>query len=150
MELNFYLSSTDADRLFAVKNLTGYNNLTANEFAAKLLSDLLQHVFPKGPQYGEHGELLNPENFKEDEFCRCLYVNCGLSDEMTEKLDKLAEAADQAQPKEYRTAQHLYFDCKLNPGEWPNPQGSTPEERGDGLTPEQIRAVQFYLRHIGG
>lgn len=75
MELNFYLSSNDSDRLFAVKNLTGNNDLTANEFAEKLLSNLLQHVFPKGPRYSERGELLNPEEFQEDEFYRCLYAS---------------------------------------------------------------------------
>lgn len=150
MELDFYLSSADADRLFAVKNLTGYNDLTANEFAEKLLSDLLRRSFPKNPRYGDHGELLNPEDFQEDEFFQGLRINYGLSDEMTEKLDKLAAATERAFPKEYRTAHHLYFDCKINPGSWPNPQGGTPEERGEGMTPEQIRDVQFYLRHLDG
>ena len=150
MELDFYLSSTDADRLFAVKNLTGYNDLTANEFAEKLLSDLLHHVFPKSPRYSEHGELLNPEDFQEDEFFQGLRINYGLSDEMTEKLDKLAAATEQAFPKEYHTARRLYFKCKIKPDEWPNPQGGTPEERGEGMTPEQVRDVQFYLRHLDG
>lgn len=75
MELDLYLSRNDSDRLFAVKNLTGNNDLTANEFAEKLLSNLLQHVFPKGPRYSERGELLNPEEFQEDEFYMCLYAS---------------------------------------------------------------------------
>ena len=148
MELDLYLSSYDSDRLFAVKNLTGNNDLTANEFAEKLLPSLLHHVFPKGPRYSEHGELLNPEEFQEDEFYRCLYVNCGLSEDMTERLNALAADADKAFPKEYHTARHLYFDCKITPDKWPNPQGSTSEERGEGMTPDEIKSVQFYLRHL--
>ena len=148
MELNFYLSNNDSDRLFAVKNLTGNNDLTANEFAEKLLSNLLQHVFPKAPRYSEHGELLNPEEFREDEFYRCLCVNYGLSEDMTERLNALAAAADKDFPKEYHTARRLYFKCKIKPDEWPNPQGGTPEERGDGMTPDEIKSVQFYLRYL--
>lgn len=77
-------------------------------------------------------------------------INYGLSDEMTEKLNKLAEAADQAQPKEYHLAKQLYFRCKINPGEWPKADGETPEERGEGMTQEEIKAVQFYLNHFAG
>lgn len=74
----------------------------------------------------------------------------GLSFEMTEKLRALAEAADQAQPKEYRIASHLYFRCKLDPDEWPNPNGATPEERGEGMTLEEIRSIHFYMNHLQG
>ena len=60
-EFNFYLSSEDTDRVFAIKKLQGRDDLTGNEFARLLLEDELYRLFPAVPQYDDNGQLLNAE-----------------------------------------------------------------------------------------
>lgn len=45
-EFNFYLSEADTERLFAIKELQGRNDLTGNEFARLLLENELYRLFP--------------------------------------------------------------------------------------------------------
>ena len=63
-EFNFFLSMDDTDRVFAIKKMQGYNDMTGNEFAEKLLEGLLHRLFPAIPEFDENGELLNPEKYK--------------------------------------------------------------------------------------
>ena len=60
-EFNFYLSEADTERLFAIKELQGRNDLTGNEFARLLLENELYRLFPAVPQYDDNGQLLNAE-----------------------------------------------------------------------------------------
>ena len=57
-EFNFYLSEADTERLFAIKELQGRNDLTGNEFARLLLENELYRLFPAVPQYDDNGQLL--------------------------------------------------------------------------------------------
>ena len=43
-EFNFYLSDADTERLFAIKELQGLDDLTGNEFARKLLEEELYRL----------------------------------------------------------------------------------------------------------
>lgn len=63
-ELNFYLSSEDMERLFAVKDLQGKEDLTGNQFAKELLERELKYLFPEAPKYDEAGELLNANCYR--------------------------------------------------------------------------------------
>lgn len=60
-EFNFYLSEADTERLFAIKELQGRDDLTGNEFARLLLENELYRLFPAVPQYDDNGQLLNAE-----------------------------------------------------------------------------------------
>lgn len=60
-EFNFYLSEADTERLFAIKELQGLDDLTGNEFARLLLENELYRLFPAVPQYDDSGRLLNAE-----------------------------------------------------------------------------------------
>lgn len=62
--LEFYLSDTDLDRIFAIKELQGKNNLTGNEFAAELLHNTLVNLFPATPKYDDNGQLINRDSYK--------------------------------------------------------------------------------------
>ena len=48
-EFNFSLYGTDVDRLFAIKELQGADDLTGNEFARLLLEGELHRLFPATP-----------------------------------------------------------------------------------------------------
>ena len=43
-EFTFYLSDADTERLFAIKELQGLDDLTGNEFARKLLEEELYRL----------------------------------------------------------------------------------------------------------
>lgn len=60
-EFSFYLSDADTERLFAIKELQGRDDLTGNEFARLLLENELYRLFPAVPQYDDNGQLLNAE-----------------------------------------------------------------------------------------
>lgn len=60
-EFNFYLSEADTERLSAIKELQGRNDITGNEFARLLLENELYRLFPAVPQYDDNGQLLNAE-----------------------------------------------------------------------------------------
>ena len=61
-EFNFYLSEADTERLFAIKELQGRDDLTGNEFARLLLENELYRLFPAVPQYDDNGQLLNAKS----------------------------------------------------------------------------------------
>ncbi len=44
VEFNFYLSDENADRLFTIKKLQGYNDMTGNDFAKMLLERELERL----------------------------------------------------------------------------------------------------------
>ena len=64
-QFNFYLDETDAARLFAVKQMQGQDDLTGNEYAKKLLADVLYKMFPSVPEFDEEGNVTNPEAFRQ-------------------------------------------------------------------------------------
>lgn len=53
-EFNFYLSDKDTDRLFALKEARGADDLTANDYAKLLLEAELHRLMPTLPK--EEGE----------------------------------------------------------------------------------------------
>lgn len=63
-DINFYLTNSAMDRLFAIKKLQGKDDMTGNEFAAQMLEDELYRLFPVAPNFDEHGNLLNPERYR--------------------------------------------------------------------------------------
>lgn len=63
-EFRFYLSDTDFNRLFAIKDIQKKDDLTGNEFAAELLHDALVRLFPAVPQFDDFGYLKNSEAYK--------------------------------------------------------------------------------------
>ena len=60
-EFNFSLYGTDVDRLFAIKELQGADDLTGNEFARLLLERELRRLFPATPSFDDDGKLVNAE-----------------------------------------------------------------------------------------
>lgn len=54
-KFEFYLSTEDTDRLFFLKKEEGYDELTGNEFAEKLLSRILHKNCPRVPERDEDG-----------------------------------------------------------------------------------------------
>lgn len=65
-ELN--LTEEDANRIFAVKDIEGKTDLTAEQFAAQLLSRYVSNLFPAEPKYSDSGALLNPEAYRGSYF----------------------------------------------------------------------------------
>jgi hypothetical protein len=59
VKFDFYLSEADADRLFAIKEDEGKNELTANDYARELLSSVLFQKHPESVKYDENGNRLN-------------------------------------------------------------------------------------------
>lgn len=62
-EINFYLSETDIDRLFVIKDLQGKQDLTGNEFARQLLERELYRLFPATPVFNEYGDIMNADRY---------------------------------------------------------------------------------------
>lgn len=54
-KFEFYLSEEDTDRLFAIKEDKGRNDLTGNEFAKELLEGILFKMHPTTVKYDENG-----------------------------------------------------------------------------------------------
>lgn len=61
MRLEFDISLEARERLWAVKELQGKDNLSAGDFARELLEKELRRLFPGTPELDEQGRLLNPE-----------------------------------------------------------------------------------------
>lgn len=53
VKIEFYLSDNDMDRLFAIKEDQGKNNLSGNEFAKELLEVSLHRLHPLKVRYDE-------------------------------------------------------------------------------------------------
>lgn len=64
MDVYFSLLDADAERLFAIKELQGAADLTANEFARQLLEQELYRLFPAVPRYDDSGQLLNEDRYQ--------------------------------------------------------------------------------------
>lgn len=47
VRLEFYLSDADVDRLYAVKEKQGKDDMTGNEFAKELLEGVLHQLHPR-------------------------------------------------------------------------------------------------------
>lgn len=62
---NFNLDEADTARLFAVKQMQEQDDLTGNEYAKKLLQDVLYKMFPSVPKFDEEGNITNPEAFRK-------------------------------------------------------------------------------------
>lgn len=52
-KFEFYLSDEDTERLFAVKEDKGKNNLTGNDYAKELLIGMLHRMHPKRVRYDD-------------------------------------------------------------------------------------------------
>lgn len=57
-EFTFYLSDSDTDRLWALKEESGEHSLTGNEYAAQLLAQALRQLYPEPVRYNENGEII--------------------------------------------------------------------------------------------
>ena len=64
VKFEFYLGDSDFDRLFAIKAFEGEDDLTGNEFAAKLLERELFRRFPATPKYDDDGRLINGDRYR--------------------------------------------------------------------------------------
>lgn len=64
VEFSFYLSEEDTDRLFAIKELQGKNDLTGDEFACRLLEDELYRQFPAYVKRDEQGRIINADKYR--------------------------------------------------------------------------------------
>ena len=56
VRFEFYLSEEDTDRLFSVKNSTGNNDLSGNEYAKDLIHASLYKLHPAIVQYDDNGD----------------------------------------------------------------------------------------------
>lgn len=56
VRFEFYLGDEYMDRLFAAKEDSGRNELTANEYAKELLEAELLRLHPKSVKFDENGE----------------------------------------------------------------------------------------------
>lgn len=63
-KLEFYLTSEDIDRLYAIKQLQGKDDLTGNSFAAELLHRAIVELFPARADFDEMGKVTNPQCYK--------------------------------------------------------------------------------------
>jgi hypothetical protein len=63
-EFSFYLSDADTERLFAIKELQGQNDLTGNEFARRLLEGELYRQFPADVKRDEQGCIINADKYR--------------------------------------------------------------------------------------
>lgn len=63
-KIEFYISDNDLDRLFAIKEIQGKDDLTGNEFAEKILEVYLHKFFPAIPEYDDNGKLLNRHSYR--------------------------------------------------------------------------------------
>ena len=63
-EFNFSLYCTDVDRLFAIKELQGFDTLTGYEFVRLLLEKELRRLFPATPSFDDDGKLVNTESYR--------------------------------------------------------------------------------------
>lgn len=52
-KFEFYLGESDTERLFALKEEAGENDLTGNEYARKLLEGVLHKLHPQKVQYDD-------------------------------------------------------------------------------------------------
>lgn len=52
-KFEFYLSDADTDRLFAIKEDDGKDDLTGNEYAKELLSSVLHSMHPGPVKYDD-------------------------------------------------------------------------------------------------
>ena len=60
VKIEFYLSDNDADRLFALKEDSGKQNLTGNEYARELLESSLHNKHPAKVEFNEEtGDRVN-------------------------------------------------------------------------------------------
>lgn len=53
VEFNFFLSDTDADRLFSLKAEAGADDLTGNEYARQLLEGVIRQMHPETVKYDD-------------------------------------------------------------------------------------------------
>ena len=53
VKFEFYLSDSDVDRLFAIKEDRGKNDLTGNEFAKELIEKQLHTMHPERVRFDE-------------------------------------------------------------------------------------------------
>lgn len=53
VKLEFYISDNNMDRLWAIKEKQGKNDLTGNEFAKELLESTLYNLMPTVPTEDE-------------------------------------------------------------------------------------------------
>lgn len=55
VEINFYLSDDDADRLYALKDEAGEDQMTGNRYAQELLERTIHRLHPERVQYDDKG-----------------------------------------------------------------------------------------------
>ena len=55
-QFEFWLSSDDTDRVFAIKKQQGKDDMTGNEFAKELLEKELHRLHPKTVEFDENGD----------------------------------------------------------------------------------------------
>ena len=58
-KFEFYLSEEDTERLFAIKEDKGKNDLTGNEYAKELLVKTLHQLHPRTVKYDDYGERIS-------------------------------------------------------------------------------------------
>lgn len=58
VKLEFCLSDNDTDRLFAIKESQGKNDLTGNEFARELLETQLHKLHPSTVKFDDDGNAI--------------------------------------------------------------------------------------------
>lgn len=63
-EITFFLSAEDIERLFAIKEIQGRDDMTGNRFARELLEERLRELFPAVPEIDADGRILNREAYK--------------------------------------------------------------------------------------
>ena len=63
-KIEFYISSNDLDRLFAIKKLQGLNDLTGNEWAQQVLKRELYRLFPATPEFDDDGRVINADKYR--------------------------------------------------------------------------------------
>lgn len=57
-EVKFYLHDNDMDRLFAIKEAAGKDDMTGNEFAKELLEKELYRLHPQRVEFDEAGNII--------------------------------------------------------------------------------------------
>ena len=57
------LPAADLDRLFAIQQMQGRDDITSGDFAGYILSKELRRIFPGLPELDETGAVSNPEQY---------------------------------------------------------------------------------------
>lgn len=105
MEMNFSLSYEDGERLFAVKQIQGYDDLSGNDFAERLLHAELIRLFPAVPEFDDSGNIVNADRYNGNPHIR------------SKMLERITAAYNAETAKRYADGELDFIPKQIKQGE---------------------------------